>query len=312
MPRSDAPASTVASAGVARLLAGLPATLDALLAHPERHRPAVVERLLELTDDLRRRDPPGALALAESAMRLAAGIPAFFPRDERFRLRARSFDVWGSLKRRLGDGVAAEGGFMAALELLTQTAGGGIDGGVDIAGVLGRHALIAGDRGDEQSVARYVNAGLGIAQSLDGDQPLATIQPMMEAIMGEEDAIMPTMYTVLSLVANTATVPGGGEGEGGDGVAVGEVTFESDLIETVDDGGVKRVALEVILRREAPPGGGLPWKMSALIRLYSQEECEIALVREVPSASGEEWVVEDQVAWLVYGSEEAMAAADSK
>ncbi len=289
--------SSVASDGVTELLAGLPATLDALLAHPERHRPAVVERLLELTDELRRRDPQGALALAEAALRLAAGIPAFFPREERFRLRAKSFDVWGSLKRRLGDGLSAEGGFMAALELLAQTAGG--DGGdVDLAAVLGRHALIAGDRGDEDGVSRYVNAGLEIAQSLDGDRPLATIQPMMEAIMDEEDAILPTMYTVVTLVANTATLP---DNDGG-GVAVGTLVFESDLIQTEDDDGVKRWAIEVILRRVAPASGGLSWKISATIRLYSQQECEIALVRQVPSASGEEWVVEDQIAWVVYGS----------
>ncbi len=167
---------------VEALLAGLPATLDALLAHPERHKPAVVERLLALTDELRRTDPETALVLAEAALRLAAGIPAFFPREERFRLRAKSFEVWGSLKRRLGDGLAAEGGFIAALELLLQNDG---EEPADLANLLGRHALLAGDRRDQPAVARYVEAGIEIAQSLGGDRPLATIQPMMEAVMEE-------------------------------------------------------------------------------------------------------------------------------
>ncbi len=138
MPPSEAAASgSVASAGVVELLAGLPETLGALLVHPERHRPAVVERLLELTDELRRGRPEEALALAEAALQLAAGMPAFFPREERFRLRARSFEVWGSLKRRLGDDLAAEGGFMAAFELLAHIDPRKTEA---LASVLGRHA----------------------------------------------------------------------------------------------------------------------------------------------------------------------------
>ncbi len=293
------------SPGIEELLAGLPATLDGLLAHPERHRPAVVERLLELTDELRRGDPEAALVPAEAAQRLAARIPAFFPRAERFRLRARSFEVWGSLKRQLGDDLSAEGGFMAALELLTQNDG---DESPDLAAILGRHALLAGDRRDRPGVARYVEAGVEIAQSLEDGRPLATIQPMLEAVMEEENAILPTMYTVLSLVANTATIP-----EDAGAGAVGTLTTELDLGDGVDLEGRHRECVEVYLRREAPAQGGLPWKINALVRLFSQDECDFVLVRQVPSAlQPGEWEVEDKIGWKVFSSEAAAARADGE
>ncbi len=291
------------SPGAGELLDGLPATLDALLAHPERHRPAVVERLLELTDALRRSKPQEALALADAAQRLAAKIPAFFPRAERFRLRARSFEVWGSLKRQLGDELSAEGGFMAAFELLTQTDPQQSEA---LAAVLGRHALLAGDRRHQPGVARYVEAGVEIAQALDGGQPLAAIRPMIEAVMEEEDAVLPTMLVVLSLVANTATVP---ESAGGD--AVGELTTELDFGETVDSKGHRRDVFEVYLRREASANGGLPWKVSVLIKLFNQQECDVILIRQVPSASEPgEWTIEDRIGWKVFSSEEEARAAD--
>ncbi len=299
------PAEPVSSPAVDALLDGLPATLGDLLSHPERHRPAVVERLLELTGELRRTDPRAALALAEAAQLLAARIPAFFPREERFRLRAKSFDVWGSLKRHLGDDLSAEGGFMAAFELLTQTGARSAESQAnetpspDLAAILGRHALLAGDRRDQPGVARYVEAGIEIAQNLDGDRPLATIQPLMEAIMEEENAVLPAMYTALSLVANTTTIP-----EGGGGETVGELVTLTDLVEDTDEDGRERTAVEVILRREAPAWGGLPWKISALIRLYSQRECDVALIHEVPSASAPGgWAVQDKIGWKVFDSD---------
>ncbi len=285
-----------------KLLDGLPATLDELMVHPERHRPAVVERLLEATDDRRRGDPEAALILAEAALGLAATIPAFFPREERFRLRAKSFEVWGALKRQLGDDISAEGGFMAALELLTRS---DTEQPFDLAAILGRHALIAGDRQDQPGVARYVEAGVEIAQNLGGGQPLATIRPMLEAVMEEEDAVLPAMYTVLSLVTNTATIP-----EDAGAEAVGTLTTELDLGEGVDLEGQSRDCFEVYLRREAPAQGGLPWKINALVRLFSQDECDFILVRQVPSASDPEaWEVEDQIGWKVYSSEAEAATA---
>lgn len=291
------------SPAVDRLLDGLPATLSDLLAHPERHRPAVVERLLALTDELRRDDPEAALTLAEAAQRLAAKIPAFFPREQRFRLRARSFEVWGSLKRQLGDELSAEGGFMAALQLLHQT---DARDSADLAANLGRHALLAGDRRDQPGVACYVEAGVEIAQRLQGGQPLAAIRPMLEAVMAEEDAILPTMYAVLSLVTNSTTVP-----EDGDEDAIGTLTTVLDTGEDVDEQGRRRECLEVYLRREAPASGGLPWKISALIRLFSQDECDFLLIRQVPSASDPDaWDIEEQIGWKVFAREDQMAATN--
>ena len=129
------------SAGPRELLEGLPKTLDALLAHPERHKPAVVERLLEVADELRRGDPERALDVVEAARRLAAESPAFFSRDERLRLRARSFEVWGGLQRSLGNEVGAEGAYMAALELLDQLESVEPE---RMARALGGRALLAG------------------------------------------------------------------------------------------------------------------------------------------------------------------------
>ncbi len=294
MPPNSVPAS--ASPGVVELLDGLPATLDALLDHPERHRPVVVERLLEVTDELRRGDPQTALALAEAAQHLAAKIPAFFPRGERFRLRARSFEVWGSLQRTLGDGLSAEGGFMLALELLTQIDPQQTEA---LSAVLGRHALIAGDRREYRAVSRYVEAGVEIAQALDDGQPFAAIQPMIEAVMEEDDAVLPTMFVILFLVANTATVPDDAGPE-----AIGTLTTEFDIGNEVDLRGNERRPFELYLRREAPAEGGLPWKLSALLRLYSQQECDVMLVRQVPSMTKPgEWEVEEDIGWKVYSSE---------
>ena len=102
---------------------------------------------------------------------------------------------------------------------------------------------------------------------------------MMEAVMEEEDAILPTLHTVLSLVANVATIADGGGAE-----TIGNLVTHANLVD-VDEDGRERSAFEVIPRREAPAWGGLPWKRSALIRLYSQQECDLALIREVLSAS---------------------------
>ncbi|MCP3973694.1 MAG: hypothetical protein GY720_04295, partial [bacterium] len=198
----------------------------------------------------------------------------------------------------LGDGLAAEGGFMAAFELLAHVDPRQTEA---LASVLGRHALVAGDRRDQSGVARYVEAGVEIAQALDDGRPLAAIRPLIEAVMDEEDAVLPTMLVVLSLVANTATVP-----EDGGPEAVGELTTELDVGEGIDVRGRQRQPIEVYLRREAPADGGLPWKISALLRLYSQQECDVVLIRQVPSASEpEEWRIEDRIGWKVFSSEEA-------
>ncbi len=139
---------------------------------------------------------------------------------------------------------------------------------------------------------------------MNGDRPLATIQPMMEAVMDEERAVLPTMYTVLSLVANFSTIP-----EGGGGETVGSFDIQADLVEDDDEDGRRREAIEIILRREAPAWGGLPWKISALLRLYSQRECDVALIREVPDPSAPTgWAVEDQIGWKVFDSELEEAA----
>ncbi len=76
---------------------------------------------------------------------------------------------------------------------------------------------------------------------------------------------------------------------------VGSFDVQADLVED-DEDGRSRQAIEIILRREAPAWGRLPWKISALLRLYSQRECDIALIREVPDPSAlTGWAVEDQI-----------------
>ncbi len=282
----------MSSTPIAELLAGLPGTLEALLSHPERHRPEVVEALLERTDALRRGDPEQALALADAAQHLAARIPPFFPRDERFRLRARSFEVWAGLQRDLGDGVAADGGLLAALELLTQVEGVDAE---QMASHLGRHALLAGDRRDVEGLFRYVEAGLEVARDADGEHAFRTVRSLLEGVMAEEHAVLPAMWTTLAIVANVSAVP-----EGGGPETVGRVTTEAFLSDE---------AIEVFLRREAPARGGLPWKISAQIRLFSADEAEILLVRQVPSKDDPDaWAVDESVGWRLFST---VAAAEA-
>lgn len=272
------------------LLEGLPETLDALLTHPERHKPEVVERLLELADERRHEDPEPALTLVEAAQRLAAKTPAFFSREARLRLRARSFEVWGSLQRSLGNEVGAEGGYMAAFEMLDQLESASPE---KMAKILGRRAVLAGDRREYEGVVPFVEAGLQIAKELDADSPLETIKPLMEAVMEEENSILPALWVTLAVVSNTTSIPVGGGGE-----TIGHTTTDLEFGEQ---------GLEVVLRRHADPGGGLPWKISARIRLISHDHWEIYWWRDVPSAeSSSGWEVDEMIGWHLWATVEAM------
>ncbi len=93
----------------------------------------------------------------------------------------------------------------------------------------------------------------------------------------------------------------------------GRLDICAGLVDNEDEDGRERTAIEVVLRREAPAWGGLPWKISALLRLYSQRECDVALIREVPDPSAPTgWAVEDQIGWKVFDSdlEESATAGD--
>ncbi len=93
----------------------------------------------------------------------------------------------------------------------------------------------------------------------------------------------------------------------------GRLDICAGLVDNEDEDGRERTAIEVVLRREAPAWGGLPWKISALLRLYNQHECDLVLIREVPAEpepSGR--AIEDRIGWTVYSSppEEAAAGGD--
>lgn len=275
------------------LLDGLPETLGGLLEHPERHTPAVVERLLERIEALRRQEPERTLALAEAAQRLAAKIPAFFPRAERFRLRARSFEVWGSLQRDLGDDVAAEAAYLAAFELMTQVEDAAPP---DLAGLLGRQALLAGDRGDNFGVLRYVEAALEAAGESGRDEPLAAMTPLFEAVMAERGSVLPVMWVTLGLVANKNASP-----EAGGAETIGYLSTDARLGEA---------GFEIAIRRQVSATVGVPWRVSAHIRLRNQERCDIFLRRETPAADPRQgWLPVEVRGWRLWAPQVGEAAA---
>ena len=256
----------MASGAIRRLLEGLPGTLEALMEHPARHRPQVVAGLLDRVEEIRRQGGEEAREVAEAGRRLAAEIPSFYPRAQRFRLRARSLEVWGSLQRDLGDPLAAEGGYMVAFELLSQAGAGA----ADLAGLLGRQALVAGDREDDMELATYVKSAVLMAEEAGPQGPFEVLVPLCEAVMSERGSVLPAMWVAMALVNYTNMV-----------AADGTILRPNLRLhpEPLEGGG-----LEIQIRREIPIGV-VPWKLSASIRLYSQKDCDVHLAREVPAAA---------------------------
>ncbi len=103
----------------------------------------------------------------------------------------------------------------------------------------------------------------------------------------------------LSVVANFTSIPVGGGEE-----TIGHTTTELELGEQ---------GLEVVLRRHADPEGGLPWKISARVRLISQKHCEIYLWRDVPSAESEDgWKTDEMIGWHLWASVADMEAWEAQ
>ncbi len=156
------------------LLEGLPETLDALEAHPARHRPEVVRKVLETADRLRREGSTGCLGTAETGRRLAAEMPAFYTRSERCRLQALGLDVWGNTQRDACCFPAAETAYAAALEPLPD------DDDPDreqLVGLLAQRVHLAGRRGDSEGsdsggLARAVEQAVQATRFVESGDPV--------------------------------------------------------------------------------------------------------------------------------------------
>lgn len=165
------------------LLDGLPETLEQVLAHPGRHQPAVVEWLLDRADELLAEYRGGVATVVAAARRLADELPASWPRDRSFRLRARSLDFWATLQRAVArQPENAEAAWLSAFELLCQVER---PEPPDLAVVLGRCALLASDFERDEDLARYASQAARICRAADREWPLPTFLHLWETVLGD-------------------------------------------------------------------------------------------------------------------------------
>ncbi len=168
-PKSGAPVGAAPDAELEQLIAGLPETLDELLGEPTRRRPAVVEGMIGRGWQLLDRYDDRAVHVADAA-RLAAGeLPVDFGRDRCFTLRARGLELWGMALKAMAEPATAEAALLAAFELLAQTPGAEPP---ELAAILGRLALVAGDRGHPDDLERYAGEAVRVVLASDREQPM--------------------------------------------------------------------------------------------------------------------------------------------
>lgn len=184
-----------------RLLAGLPETLEDLLDHPSRSRPAVVEGLIAKGLELLAERRSQALAVAGAARRVAAELPEHWPQAVRLALRARSLELWGTLRRVAEDGVSAEAALLAAFELMAR---GERADPRQVAVVLGRCALLATELGREQDLERYAAEAARVTWAADDGWPLPTFLHLWRTVM--RDPASPAAATRLAQALFRATV----------------------------------------------------------------------------------------------------------
>ncbi len=162
------------------LLDALPESLEQLLDHPERHRPAVVERLIAKGWELLEQHRWQAYYVADAARLVAAELPVHLPREVRFGLRARSLELWGTLQRVVGEPAVAEAALLSAIELLAQTE---LTEPRHLAVLLGRCALLASDGDREEDLARYATEVARVAKAADRCWPLTTFEQLWQTLM---------------------------------------------------------------------------------------------------------------------------------
>ncbi len=165
-----------------RLLADLPEALERLLAHPARCRPAVVEQLVETGWRLVAERDARAEYVADAARVLAAELPESFERDVRFEQRARSLELWGTLRRLAGSPARAEAALLCALELLAQVENPEPRA---CAAILGRCALVAVDAGRAEDAALYAEDAVTLTAAADPGWPLPAFLHLWEAAMAD-------------------------------------------------------------------------------------------------------------------------------
>ncbi len=154
-PQVEAPGGSGVAAirrELERLVEGLPATLEQILADPAHRRPAVVDQLLERGRSVLGERPRHAVDVAETARLLAAELPETVTRDRRFRLRAESLELWGRSLQAAGEPAAAEAALLCAFELLAQVEDADPE---DLAALLRRLAAADSGRDSKEDPAPY-------------------------------------------------------------------------------------------------------------------------------------------------------------
>ncbi len=179
-----------------RLIAGLPGTLEELLGEPGYLRPAVVERLIDRGWELFDRRGERAVDVADAA-RLAAGeLPPGLGRDRCFSLRARGLELWGTTLQATGEPAIAEAALLGAFELLAQTPGAEP---AELAAILGRLALVAGDRGHPEDLERYAGEAARVVRASDSEWPMPAFLHLWRTV-GSDFAALESVERVSRIV----------------------------------------------------------------------------------------------------------------
>ncbi len=131
-----------------------------------------------------------AFHVADAARMVAGELPYGFGRGRCFRLRAGSLELWGVTLRVKGEPVMAEAALLSAFELLAQTHDAEP---ADLAAILGRLALVAGD-GDrygerQEDLERYAGEAVRVVRASDRDWPLPAFVHLWRAVSADLESL---------------------------------------------------------------------------------------------------------------------------
>ncbi len=198
------------NAELARLAEDLPKPHGQLITDQARHRPAVVEELIEKAWAMRAEGDRQTGRVADAARLVAAELPARFDREQRFTLRGRSLELWGTVRLMEGQRAEAEAALLCAFELLAQTESAEPS---HLAVILGRLALVAADQQRRQNLARYAAEAVRVTKAADRERPLPTFLSLWKTVMSEPEQPASGVLVAKALFQAVTEAYGGFEGE---------------------------------------------------------------------------------------------------
>lgn len=151
-------------------------------APTQHHAPELVESLIKSARVEVERVVARAHRFAEHAYQVAIELPTRWPRDQRFRVRARSLELCGTTRRLLGKRAESEAALLCAFELLTQTER---PRPRELAVLLGRCAAVAADFDRRDDLRRYAAETARYARAVDRKWPLLAFRAVWMTVIFE-------------------------------------------------------------------------------------------------------------------------------